>query len=202
MRPEGFAEKNQVECGQSQGKSMAQLRHRGGASLTDGGKGAPRWGCRATMQAFSHWCPPVLSIANGPHQCHPGDDTPHQRAPGNPAGLGNDHCQHCHQLQRQLRDPTADICVAVPILSLGLEPPTLPLIGTKGQEKRGNNRESESDTDVRHFLLNVSPKSQPRLPDSHLYYCRPVTLQDLPPPVPKTQLSKSIIIAPLIEDCW
>lgn len=62
---------------------------------------------------------PIPSAANRPHQCHLGDDTPHQRAPGHTAGLGNDHCQHRHQLQRQFRDPAADICVAIPVLSRG-----------------------------------------------------------------------------------
>ncbi|XP_045304209.1 fibulin-5 isoform X2 [Leopardus geoffroyi] len=98
----------------------------------------PAWRSHSHSQLSIH-----SSEANGPHQCHPGDDTPHQRASGHTAGLGNDHGQHSHQLQRQLRDPTADICVPVPVLSPGLGSLTLPLSSTQGQEKRRNEREGD-----------------------------------------------------------
>lgn len=56
------------------------------------------WG--GGCQVYSHGSPAsVPPLANRPHQRHLGDDTAHQRAPGDGAGLGNDHCEHRHQLQ-------------------------------------------------------------------------------------------------------
>ncbi|KAB0394747.1 hypothetical protein E2I00_012662, partial [Balaenoptera physalus] len=58
------------------------------------------------------------------------------------------------------------------VIRLRIYPLTLPLNSTKGQEKRRNQRENESEKDVTPFLLNVSwgvsPESRPRL-----YYYKP-----------------------------
>lgn len=70
----------------------------------------------------SHLLPLVLCTANGTDQCYPGDDPPREGAPYYPVGLGNDHCQHCHQLQRKLCHPTDDICITVLLLNLEFVP--------------------------------------------------------------------------------
>ena len=122
---------------------------------------------------------PVPSTANGPHQCHPGDDSPHQRAPGHTAGLGNDHGQHRHQLQRQLCDPTADICVPVPVLSAGPQPLTLPPTAPRDREAEKPERAREWDRREAFSaerLLRSQHESRPRL-----YYYRPITLKDILP---------------------
>lgn len=120
------------------GKVGVQVWHNRGNRWAVGGGGDDVSQAWYSHRAISHCCPLDLSTANGSHQRHPGDDTSHQRPPGHRAGLGNDHCQHRHQLPGQLRDPTADLRVAVPILSprRRREPLTLPFTSTQGQQER------------------------------------------------------------------
>lgn len=70
----------------------------------------------------SHLLSLVWHTANRTNQCHSGDDPPREGAPYYSVGLGNDHCEHCHQLQRKLCHPADDIRIAVCLLNLEFVP--------------------------------------------------------------------------------
>lgn len=77
-------------------------------------------GKQVPLYVYQLLLPLVLCTANRTHQCYAGDDPSCERASHCSVGLGNDHCQHRHQLQRKLCHPAEDICITVLILNLEL----------------------------------------------------------------------------------